>query len=90
LKKLKNGFKIFQNFLKGLTVDLWTLLREDFDTTHYCGKRFWLWENEATKFLESLGYHVGKWFNVEADSFGPLSRGVQITKDGISNTYYYG
>lgn len=49
------------------------------------------WEQEvATPALVSAGFIVGLWRSTDADSFGPLVRAVELTKDGITKTYYYG
>lgn len=49
------------------------------------------WEREvATPALEALGYQVGRWWNEDGDSFGPLVRAVELTKDGVAEIYTYG
>lgn len=52
---------------------------------------YWRWEKEiATPALEALGYRVSGWSTGDGDSFGPLVRTVQLTKDGVTKTYSYG
>lgn len=47
-------------------------------------------ENVASPFFVREGYTVGKWFDGEWDSFGPLSRQVKLTKDGKETIFVYG
>ena len=56
-------------------------------TSHYYHE----WEREvATPALEALGYMVGLWWTTDGDSFGPLVRCVELTKDGKKELWYYG
>lgn len=49
------------------------------------------WEKEvATPALRALGYEPSDWRTTDGDSFGPLVRGVTLTKDGVSKQYLYG
>ena len=59
---------------------------EMFNLPHYCGKEYWKWESEITKYLEPKGHTVERWRDGERDSFGPLTRLVTIDK----KTYLYG
>lgn len=54
------------------------------------GPKFWDWEKEATKHLQSLGYQVGSWRTEDGDDFGPLTRAVQVSKDGKTFHFWYG
>lgn len=54
-------------------------------------KHYWDWEeNVATPALEKLGFKVIRWFDGERDSFGPLSRVVEVEKNGERSTMWYG
>lgn len=57
-----------------------------FDYSRYCDGE----ENIIQPQLEALGYAVGRWRMGEADSFGPLSRKVLITKDDQQYWFWYG
>lgn len=73
--------------------DLFSLLPKEaanhpdcFDSTYYSR-----WEREiATPALRAAGYEPSGWHTTDGDSFGPLVRGVTLTKDGISKEYFYG
>lgn len=57
-----------------------------FDSVHYDR-----WESEiATPALRALGYEPSNWRTTDGDSFGPLVRGVDLTKDGETKSYFYG
>jgi ribonuclease HIII len=43
-----------------------------------------------TPALKAAGYSVGTWRTGEGDSFGPLSRCVTISKDGVNKVAVYG
>jgi hypothetical protein len=65
--------------------------------TGYCssddGGKDWMdWENEvATPALEAAGYVSVSIYSIEADSFGPLIRGVLVfDADGNSRRFTYG
>jgi hypothetical protein len=50
-------------------------------------------EHALTKALAPLGVTIERWFNYEADSFGPLVRGCRITSTNPtmpSGYYSYG
>lgn len=52
---------------------------------------YWRWEDDiATPALKARGFEVGRWWTIDGDSFGPLVRGVRLTKDGATHTYSYG
>lgn len=54
-------------------------------------KFYWDWEKDvATPALQALGFKVIRWYDGERDSFGPLSRVVELEKDGIKSTMWYG
>lgn len=65
---------------------------ELFDHPDFCSSRYyWRWEDEvAAPKLRELGYEVKRWWSTDSDSFGPLVRAVELVKDGVSQTYYYG
>lgn len=72
------------------TLDLHTVIGE-VDITNYCGSYYYDWEKKvATPALEKLGYTDIWFYNIEADSFGPLIRGVRCQKDGKSVEMFYG
>lgn len=49
------------------------------------------WETDvATPALRASGYEPSGWCTTDGDSFGPLVRGVTLTKDGVSKDYFYG
>jgi hypothetical protein len=50
------------------------LLGPDFPRTNYCGSEYYLWEKLAEDELKRRGYSDFRWFDGEADSFGPLTR----------------
>lgn len=53
--------------------------------------RYWEGEQELIKpALQDKGYEVGSFWSVERDSFGPLIRGVSITKDNHTQCATYG
>lgn len=55
------------------------------------GLEYYDWEQKtATPKLESLGYTNVRFSNGEADSFGPLTRIVEATKDGKRTYFIYG
>jgi hypothetical protein len=33
---------------------------------------------------------IGNWYTTDGDGFGPLSRGVQVEKDGVISVAWYG
>jgi hypothetical protein len=54
-------------------------------------KYYWDWENNiATPALVARGYKVIRWYSSESDSFGPLSRNVDVEKDGVKEVLWYG
>lgn len=57
----------------------------------FSSKTFRLWEWEvATPALEAQGFLVGPWYSTDEDSFGPLIRETKLTKNGTTETYFYG
>lgn len=49
------------------------------------------WEREiATPALRALGYEPSGWRTTDGDSFGPLVRAVDLSKDGKTESYFYG
>lgn len=49
------------------------------------------WEIDvATPALRAMGYEPSGWCTTDGDSFGPLVRGVTLTKDGVRKQYFYG
>lgn len=49
------------------------------------------WELEiATPALRAMGYEPSRWRTTDGDSFGPLVRAVDLTKNGARKTYFYG
>lgn len=55
------------------------------------GKAYWHWEDEiATPALVAAGYKVAWWVDGERDSFGPLSRTCDASKDGVYYEFWYG
>lgn len=77
----------------GEDLDLFSVLpdeaanhRDCFHTDHW--RR---WETDvATPALRAAGYEPSNWHTTDGDSFGPLVRGVTLTKDGAAKNYYYG
>jgi hypothetical protein len=54
-----------------------------------CG--YWRWEKEvAQPAIEAQGFEVIRWYSTDEDSFGPLVRAVDVRKDGVKQTFYYG
>lgn len=72
--------------------DLSDLLPESsFNHPDCFGRNYSLWETQiAAPILEADGFEVGHWYSIEEDSFGPLVRGVSLTKEGITEDYFYG
>lgn len=58
----------------------------------YCSRTYWEWEEQVAKpLLASLGYTDVAFYDGERDSFGPLSREVQMSDpDGRKVMTYYG
>lgn len=58
----------------------------------FCSPSFWGWEeNIAIPRLKELGYKIIRGFKTwDGDSFGPLTRGVLIEKDGVQTEAWYG
>lgn len=57
---------------------------------NYCSRSHWKWENEtATPRLENLGYSDIQFSMGDHDSFGPLTRIVTATKDGVAYRFIY-
>lgn len=53
--------------------------------------RYWEWEQEvATPHIIAAGFTIERWYSLEADSFGPLIRAVDVKKDDVLTTYFYG
>lgn len=74
-------------------LNLLDLLPEEVVNHPYCfdSLRYADWEQEiATPVLRTLGYEPKRWRTTDGDSFGPLVRGVTLTKDGVSKDYFYG
>lgn len=73
------------------TKNIFAILGENISTKGYCSRDYWKWEqNIAEPKLEELGYTVHGWRTVEADSFGPLARAVEVEKDGKELSLFYG
>jgi hypothetical protein len=54
-------------------------------------QRYALWEREvAEPLLRTQGYEVLRWWSEDEDSFGPLVRCVEVRRDGVTATYFYG
>lgn len=74
-------------------LDLLGLLPEDVVNHKWCFDSYryadWEWEI-ATPALLAMGFRVGRWRTTDGDSFGPLVRAVDLTKDGVRKTYVYG
>lgn len=58
----------------------------------FCSPDYWKWEdNIALPRLKELGYEIIRGFKTwDGDSFGPLTRGVLIKKDGVQMEAWYG
>lgn len=58
----------------------------------FCSSAFYAeWEkNVAEPELRKAGYIPTRWRTADGDSFGPLIRVVDLVKDGVRRTYYYG
>jgi hypothetical protein len=49
------------------------------------------WEEDlAAPALRAQGFEPSNWRTTDGDSFGPLVRAVDLTKNGITQTYFYG
>lgn len=73
--------------------DLWDLLPDEVSNHPACcdSVRYLEWERQiATPALRALGYEPRNWRTTDGDSFGPLVRAVDLTKDGKTRTYSYG
>jgi hypothetical protein len=74
-------------------VDLTELIGEEpfNDPRCFDSQRYREWEREvAEPMLRARGYEVLRWWSSDEDSFGPLVRCVEVRRDGVSKTYYYG
>jgi hypothetical protein len=67
---------------------------ESADKPFYCSpEKYWAWEiNTAIPALLEKGYviHELKFSHLERDSFGPLSRGILVSKDKVLSIAWYG
>lgn len=73
--------------------DLLCLLPDEIANHPACfdSKRYREWEDEiAYPALLNRGYVATNWRTTDGDSFGPLVRAVDLTKNGKTETYYYG
>lgn len=60
------------------------------DMDGYCASDYWRWEDRVARpALEALGYTQVCFSMGECDSFGPLSRIVTATKDGVVRRMVY-
>lgn len=78
---------------EGDDFNLFDLLPEEVANHPACcdSRRYDEWENDiAAPALLSLGYVASGWHTIDGDSFGPLVRGVTLTKDGKRQIYTYG
>lgn len=78
---------------EGSHLDLCDLLSEAaVRDERFCTSAYYVeWErNVAEPELRNKGYIPVGWRNGDADSFGPLVRLVDLVKDGIRQTYFYG
>lgn len=73
--------------------DLYDLISDELcNHRDFCNSTtFRFWEQDiATPELIKQGFEVGSWWTVDGDSFGPLVRAVELTKDGEKKVYTYG
>lgn len=73
--------------------DLADILPDDLFNHPNCfdSRSYDLWERDIAKpALEASGFTVGRWWSEDEDSFGPLIRAVRLTKNGVTETYFYG
>lgn len=71
--------------------DIFEIIGENVDMTNFCGREYWKWEdNVAIPKLTELGYTNIGFYNIEADSFGPLIRGGIAFLDGKQVKFCYG
>lgn len=62
-----------------------------FEDPRCYSRRYWEWEKEvATPHITAAGFTIVRWYSTEADSFGPLIRAVDVKKDDVLTTYFYG
>jgi len=74
-------------------LDLMEVLGDDVSLTHHCDSRlYYNWEvNVAIPLLKEKGYKIeGPFYTLEGDSFGPLSRGIRVSRDGTHYIAWYG
>jgi hypothetical protein len=58
---------------------------------NYCSRSYWKWERDTAKpLLEKLGYSNVEFSMGECETFGPLTRTVTATKDGMTHRFIYG
>jgi len=57
----------------------------------YDPRKYARWEKEvASIVLIEQGFNVLRWYSIEQDSFGPLIRGVEVKRNNIMQTFWYG
>jgi hypothetical protein len=64
----------------------------DMTGAFFNGRRYWEWEREeAIPAIQAAGFELkGGFRTIEGDSFSPLIRGVDVVRDGMVITLWYG
>lgn len=73
--------------------NLFDILSEDAANHPACcdSRRYREWETTVVEpELSKLGFSAKNWRTTDGDSFGPLVRAVDLTRDGKTETYFYG
>jgi hypothetical protein len=73
-------------------VDLFSVIgNEAAHAANYCSREYRKWEDQTARpLLEQRGYSNVSFSMGEHDSFGPLSRIVTATRDGVKHRFIYG
>lgn len=69
------------------------VIGDSVDYTNFCSStKYDVWETDvAIPALKQLGFKVlGHFYTTEGDSFGPLTRGCRVEKDGVQYIVWYG